>query len=70
MFKNFFRTLKDRPIVSIIICVVIAELFQVLFSTLFDVPQSVYYCITVIAMLALFVTPVVLYFINQKKKDK
>lgn len=70
MLRNIFKTLKDRPIVSIILCVALSELLQFMFSMLFDIPPAVYYGITVLAMLTLFVIPVVLYIIDKKKEDK
>ena len=70
MWRSLFKILKDRPIVSIIMCVALSEILQVVFSMFFDVSPTVYYGITVVAMLTLFVLPVVLYMIEKKKEKR
>ena len=51
-------------------CVALSEILQVVFSMFFDVSPTVYYGITVVAMLTLFVLPVVLYMIEKKKEKR
>lgn len=70
MWRSLLKNLKDRPIVSIIMCVALAEILQVAFSMFFDVPPTVYYGITVLAMMILFIVPVVLCLIEKKKNRK
>ena len=70
MWRSLFKILKDRPIVSIIMCVALSEILQVVFSMFFDVSPTVYYGITVVAMLTLFILPVVLYMIEKKKEKR
>ena len=70
MWRSLFKILKDRPIVSIIMCVALSEIMQVVFSMFFDVSPTVYYGITVVAMLTLFVLPVVLYMIEKNKEKR
>jgi ABC-type transport system involved in cytochrome bd biosynthesis fused ATPase/permease subunit len=70
MWSRLFKILKERPIVSIIMCVALSEILQVVFSMFFDVSPTVYYGITVVAMLTLFILPVVLYMIDKKKNQK
>ena len=67
MWSRLFKILKERPIVSIIMCVALSEILQVAFSMFFDVSPTVYYGITVVAMLILFILPVVLYMIEKGK---
>lgn len=64
------KALKDRPIISVILCVALSEILQFIFSWVFDIPQTVYYGITVVALLILFVIPVVLYVIEKRKGEK
>lgn len=52
--------LKDRPILSIIICVVLSEVIQLVITLVSDKPPAFHYGIAVMALLALFVTPVIL----------
>lgn len=70
MKKRIIKALKDRPIISIILCVALSEILQFIFSWIFDIPQTVYYGITVVALLILFVIPVILYVIEKKKGEK
>ena len=70
MWRSLLKILKERPIVSIIMCVALSEILQVTFSMFFDVSSTVYYGITVVAMLTLFILPVVLYMIEKKKNSK
>lgn len=70
MWRSLLKILKERPIVSIIMCVALSEILQVIFSMFFDVSPTVYYGITVVAMLTLFILPVVLYMIEKKKNSK
>jgi ABC-type transport system involved in cytochrome bd biosynthesis fused ATPase/permease subunit len=70
MWRSLLKILKERPIVSIIMCVALSEILQVVFSMFFDVSPTVYYGITVVAMLTLFILPVVLYMIEKKKNSK
>lgn len=52
--------LKDRPILSIIICVALSEVIQLVITLVSDKPPAFHYGIAVMALLALFVTPVIL----------
>ena len=70
MWRSLLKILKERPIVFIIMCVALSEILQVIFSMFFDVSPTVYYGITVVAMLTLFILPVVLYMIEKKKNSK
>lgn len=70
MWRSLLKILKERPIVSIIMCVALSEILQVIFSMFFDVSPTVYYGITVVAMLTLFILPVVLFMIEKKKNSK
>ena len=70
MWRSLLKILKERPIVSIIMCVALSEILQVIFSMFFDVSPTVYYGITVVAMLTLFILPVVLYMIEKNKNSK
>ena len=70
MWRSLLKILKERPIVSIIMCVALSEILQVIFSMFFDVSPTVYYGITVVAMLTLLILPVVLYMIEKKKNSK
>ena len=70
MWRSLLKILKERPIVSIIMCVALSEILQVIFSMFFDVSPTVYYGITVVAMLTLFILPVVLYMIEKNTNSK
>ena len=70
MWRSLLKILKERPIVSIIMCVALSEILQVIFSMFFDVSPTVYYGITVVAILTLFILPVVLYMIEKNKNSK
>lgn len=70
MWRSLLKILKERPIVSIIMCVALSEILQVIFSMFFDVSPTVYYGITVVAMLTLFILPVVFYMIEKKNNSK
>ena len=67
MLNNLLEKLKDRPILSILLCVVLSEIIQLVIVLVSDVTPTFHYGIAVMALLALFVTPVLLSF---KKKDK
>lgn len=60
MKRKLLRTLKDRPILSIIICVALSEVIQLVITLVSDKPPAFHYGIAVMALLALFVTPVIL----------
>ncbi len=60
MKRKVLRTLKDRPILSILICVVLSEVIQLVITLVSDKPPAFHYGIAVMALLALFVTPVIL----------
>ncbi len=65
MFRRIVKTLIDRPILSIILCVALSEVLQFVLTLFFNVAPTLYYGITVAALLVLFVIPVILYI--QKK---
>lgn len=69
MKRKVLRTLKDRPILSIIICVVLSEVIQLVITLVSDKPPAFHYGIAVMALLALFVTPVILQ-IQDKRNRK
>lgn len=60
MKRKVLMKLKDRPILSIIICVVLSEVIQLVITLVSDKPPAFHYGIAVMALLALFVTPVIL----------
>ncbi len=60
MKRKVLKKLKDRPILSIIICVVLSEVIQLVITLVSDKPPAFHYGIAVMALLALFVTPVIL----------
>lgn len=71
MKRKVLRTLKDRPILSIIICVALSEVIQLVITLVSDKPPAFHYGIAVMALLALFVTPVILQVQdNRSRKNK
>lgn len=68
MIRKILRILKERPILSIILCVALSEILQFVLTLFFGVTPTLYYGITVIALLVLFGIPVILY-LQQKKRD-
>ena len=66
MLNNLLEKLKDRPILSIIICVLLSEIIQLIVVLLSDSDPAFHYGIAVIALLVLFATPVLL---SAKKKS-
>ena len=70
MIRNLLRTLKERPILGIILCVAISEILQFVLTLFFDVTPTLYYGITVIALLILFGIPVILYLQQKNRHGK
>ena len=60
MLHTLLEKLKDRPILSILLCVVLSEIIQLIISLVSKKPPAFHYGIAVMALLALFVTPVIL----------
>lgn len=73
MIQNILKALRDRPILGIILCVILSEIIQLIITLVSKKPPAFHYGIAVMALLALFVIPVVLYVIernNKKKQDE
>ena len=70
MFRRIINTLKERPILSIILCVALSEILEFVFTILLGNPPEVYYGITVAALLILFVIPILLYKIEKRKNNR
>ena len=70
MFRRIINTLKERPILSITLCVALSEILEFVFTILLGNPPEVYYVITVAALLILFVIPILLYKIEKRKKNR
>ena len=66
MLQKILRELRDRPILSIILCVVLSEIIQLIITVISKRHPSYHYGIAVIALLVLFVMPVVLYIIKRR----
>ena len=60
MLHTLLEKLKDRPILSILLCVVLSEIIQLIITLVSKKPPAFHYGIAVMALLALFVTPVIL----------
>ena len=69
MLNNLLEKLKDRPILSIVLCVALSEIIQLIVFLLSKKPPTFQYGIAVMALLVLFVTPVLLS-IQKKRKNK
>lgn len=69
MLNNLLEKLKDRPILSIVLCVALSEIIQLIVFLLSKKPPTFHYGIAVMALLVLFVTPVLLS-IQKKRKNK
>lgn len=70
MIQNILKALRDRPILGIILCVILSEIIQLIITLISKKPPAFHYGIAVMALLALFVVPVVLYVIERKNKNK
>lgn len=68
--RKILNTLKERPILSIILCVFLSELIQLFIQAVSKKSPSFHYGIAVIALLAFFVTPLMLGRQNDKKNDE
>lgn len=66
MLQKILRELRDRPILSIILCVVLSEIIQLIITVISKRHPSYHYGIAVMALLVLFVMPVVLYIIKRR----
>ncbi len=66
MLQKILRELRDRPILSIILCVVLSEIIQLVITVISKRHPSYHYGIAVMALLVLFVIPVVLYIIKRR----
>ena len=67
MLNNLLEKLKDRPILSIVLCVLLSEIIQIIVFLVSRKPPTFHYGIAVMALIVLFVTPVLL---NIQKKRK
>ena len=70
MLQKILRELRDRPILSIILCVVLSEIIQLVITVISKRHPSYHYGIAVMALLVLFVIPVVLYIIKLRGEKK
>ena len=70
MIQNILRALRDRPILSIILCVVLSEIIQLIITLISKKPPAFHYGMAVIALLVLFVIPVILYVVDRKNDEK
>lgn len=70
MLQKILRELRDRPILSIILCVVLSEIIQLIITVISKRHPSYHYGIAVMALLVLFVMPVVLYIIKRRGEKK
>ena len=70
MLQKILRELRDRPILSIILCVVLSEIIQLVITVISKRHPSYHYGIAVMALLVLFVMPVVLYIIKRRGEKK
>ena len=68
MLHNLLEKLRDRPILSILLCVVLSEIIQLIITLISRRPPAFHYGIAVMALLALFVIPVILYMFRRKDK--
>ena len=66
MLQNLLVKLKDRPILSILLCVVCSEIIQLVITLISRKPPTFHYGIAVVALLALFVTPILLSIQNKR----
>jgi len=70
MLHNLLEKLRDRPILSILLCVVLSEIIQLIITLISRRPPAFHYGIAVMALLALFVIPVILYIFKRNDKDE
>ena len=66
MIQKILKGLRDRPILSIILCVVFSEIIQLIITLVSKKPPAYHYGIAVMALLVLFVMPVVLSILSKK----
>ena len=67
MLNDLLEKLKDRPILSILLCVALSEIIQLIIVLVSDTAPAFHYGIAVMALIALFVTPLLL---SHKKEDR
>lgn len=70
MLHNLLEKLRDRPILSILLCVVLSEIIQLIITLISRRPPAFHYGMAVMALLALFVIPVILYIFKRNDKDE
>jgi len=70
MIQKILKGLRDRPILSIILCVVFSEIIQLIITLVSKKPPAYHYGIAVMALLVLFVMPVVLSILSKKNGNK
>lgn len=70
MIRNLLKSLRNRPILSIILCVILSEIIQFVITLISKKPPAFHYGFAVMALLALFVIPFVLYLIELRNKNK
>ena len=70
MLKKLLEKLRDRPILSIILCVLLSEMINLIILVVSKKPPTFHYGVAVVALLLLFVTPVYLNVQNKKKGKK
>lgn len=68
MIQKILSALRDRPILSIILCVVLSEIIQLIITVVSKHHPAYHYGIAVMALLVLFVMPVVLYIIKRRSE--
>lgn len=68
MLNRIINTLKERPIVSIIVCVIMSEIIQFVISLFSDKSPSFHYGIAVVALLSFFIIPIFLSIKSDIKK--
>lgn len=68
MLNRIINTLKERPIVSIIVCVILSEIIQFAISIFSDKSPSFHYGIAVVALLSFFIIPIILSIKSDIKK--
>lgn len=70
MLHNLLLKLKERPILSILLCVACSEIIQLIITLISKKPPSFHYGIAVVALLALFVTPILLSIQNKRRSSQ
>jgi len=70
MFQKILKELRDRPMLSIFLCVVLSEIIQLFITLISKRPPAFHYGIAVMALLMFFVLPVLLSIVNKKNGKK